>query len=80
MHLDLNSTLVGMAALWIFSAVVNGMPAPAATSSLGYRWLYGSLQFLGSNLSRISSGVPPPSTVSTSVTLSTSTTTQKAAE
>jgi len=36
---------------WLFSALVGGMPEPAATSSLGYRWAFSSLHLLAGNVS-----------------------------
>lgn len=40
-----------IAAYWIFSALVGGMPTPTAASSSGYQWLYNSLHILAGNLS-----------------------------
>lgn len=42
--------LVGIAAYWLFSALVGGMPAPSPQSSSGYQWLYSSLHILAGNL------------------------------
>lgn len=35
---------------WVFSAVVGGMPEPAAGTSSGYLWAYNSLHILAGNL------------------------------
>jgi hypothetical protein len=37
-----------------FCALVGGMPAPTATSSVAYKWSFGSLNLLSANLMRIS--------------------------
>ena len=39
-----------IAAYWIFSALVGGMPAPTTTSNAGYQWAYASLHILAGNL------------------------------
>lgn len=43
--------MVSIAAYWVFSALVGGMPAPVTSSSPGYTWLYNSLHILAGNLS-----------------------------
>ena len=40
-----------IAAYWIYSAVVGGMPAPDANSSKFYIWIHNSLHILAGNLS-----------------------------
>jgi hypothetical protein len=40
----------GAVALWIFSAIVSGMPEPEATDGKGYRWLYSTLHSIAGNL------------------------------
>lgn len=39
-----------IAAYWIFSAVVGGMPAPTESDSKTYTWLHDSLHILAGNL------------------------------
>jgi hypothetical protein len=46
--------------VWVaFSAVVDGMPAPPPNASLGYRWLYASLNLLAVNAYRVLSVLSP---------------------
>lgn len=40
-----------LAAYWIFSAVVSGMPEPVPASGVGYRWAYGTLHALAGDVS-----------------------------
>ena len=47
-----HSTLVTLAAYYIFSAVVGGMPAPTATDGKGYQWMFATLNILASNIAR----------------------------
>lgn len=47
-----HNALALMAAWYVFSAVVSGMPQPAETSGVGYRWAYHSLHILAGDLSR----------------------------
>jgi hypothetical protein len=39
----------GAVAMWLFAAVIHGMPAPEPTSGVGYRWLYATLRWCGAN-------------------------------
>ena len=51
MHLILAHPAIALAAGYIaLNCLVAGMPAPAANSGLGYRWLYGSLNALALNI------------------------------
>lgn len=50
------STLLGYFA---FSALVDGMPDPAATDSKGYRWAYKSLHTFSGNLSSLAANKYP---------------------
>lgn len=43
-------TSCALAAYWVFSALVGGMPPPTASSSSGYQWLHNSLHILAGNL------------------------------
>ena len=43
----------------LFSALVDGMPAPACDSSLAYRWLHASLNLLAGNLFRVLCALAP---------------------
>lgn len=54
------SYITGAAGLWVFSAIVSGMPAPDQSSGKGYRWLYGTFHALAANLDKIAGGVNPP--------------------
>ena len=47
-------TAFSLAGYYIFGALVGGMPAPTATSGTAYRWVFGSLNILASNISRAS--------------------------
>lgn len=47
------------ALLWVFAAVIHGMPAPSV-GSFWYRWLYNTFQFMGANLDRIGDSKPAP--------------------
>lgn len=42
--------VIGIAAYWVFSALVGGMPALQPASSASYQWLYNSLHILSGNL------------------------------
>ena len=50
-----HQTVVVLVAYYIFGALVGGMPAPTATSSTTYKWAFGSLNILASNISRAKS-------------------------
>ena len=39
-----------IAAYWVFSAVIGGMPAPDTNSGRGYLWAYNSLHLLAGNV------------------------------
>lgn len=45
--------ILGAFALWIFSSLVSGMPAPRATSGIAYTWLYRSMQSFAGSLKQI---------------------------
>ncbi len=47
-----HNALALMAAWYVFSAVVSGMPQPAEASGVAYRWAYHSLHILAGDLSR----------------------------
>lgn len=42
-----------MAAFWVLSALVSGMPPPSPESSVAYVWLYSSFHILMANLNSI---------------------------
>jgi hypothetical protein len=42
--------IFGIAAYWIFSSLVGGMPPPGPDSSMGYVWLHNSLHILAGNV------------------------------
>ena len=42
----------GLAAYWLFSAIVGGAPEPTCTSCGAYRWCYASLHLLAGNVQR----------------------------
>jgi hypothetical protein len=42
-----------IAAYWIFSALVGGMPFPKESSSSGYTWAYNSLHILAGNVTAV---------------------------
>lgn len=48
----LNSPLTGFIALWLFAAVIHGMPTPREDERW-YGWAYSSLQFMGANLAQM---------------------------
>ena len=49
-----------LGAYFVFSAVVSGMPAPAADSGTGYKWAYHSLHVLAGDLSAYIGSRPLP--------------------
>lgn len=63
--------IFAVAAYWIFSALVGGMPAPTTSNSSSYTWLYNSLHILAGNLSaavsakypQLPNGALPPGSV-----------------
>ena len=56
-----HSTAFILGAYWLFSAIVSGMPDPAAGSSTAYVWIYRSLHTLAGNLSNaVAAKVPSP--------------------
>ena len=44
---------VGIAGMWLFSALSGGMPDPTPQSGVAYRWIYGSLHILAANLDKV---------------------------
>jgi hypothetical protein len=44
-------TMTALAAYFVFSALVGGMPSPTDKSSAAYTWLYNSLHLLAGNIS-----------------------------
>jgi hypothetical protein len=61
-------TIDAIVALWLFSAAVSAMPAPTATTSSGYVWLYSFAHLISANLDKFvaSRGLPiplPPGTI-----------------
>lgn len=50
---SITSALTGVAAQWVFSAFVGGMPAPKPDSGTLYVWSYGSLHLLAANLDKV---------------------------
>lgn len=48
--IHLHPALCGIAAYWLFSAFVGGMPPITATSSPGYQWLFNGLHILAGNV------------------------------
>ena len=42
--------IAGIAAYWIFSALVGGMPPVTDKSSTGYAWFYNSMHILAGNV------------------------------
>lgn len=75
-----------IAAYWVFSAIIGGMPEPTPDSSAGYIWLHSSLHILSGNLATamqtrfpsIPINVPPGSTVQQTTTQKTNVTTPEA--
>lgn len=49
-----------IAAYFLLSAIVSGMPEPVGTSSVGYKWAFHSLHVLTGDLSRLVSPKIPP--------------------
>lgn len=47
-----HNALALMAAWYVFSAFVSGMPAPSERSGVGYIWAFHSLHILAGDLSR----------------------------
>ena len=45
------SFILGVAALWVFSAAVSALPEPGATSGKFYAWLYKFLKQISGDLS-----------------------------
>jgi hypothetical protein len=48
-------TAFALGGYYVFGALVGGMPAPTAGSNVTYRWVFGSLNILASNITRASS-------------------------
>lgn len=48
-----------LAAWYVFSSVVSGMPEPAASAGQGYRWLYSTLHLLAGNVGKVMKAVKP---------------------
>ncbi len=46
-----------LGACWLYSALVDPMPAPTEKSGGFYRWLFGALHTLGGNLSKVSNAI-----------------------
>jgi hypothetical protein len=52
-QLLMHPAVFAIAAYWIFSALVGGMPDPTPTSSVGYVWAHKSLHILAGNLTSV---------------------------
>jgi hypothetical protein len=50
--IEAHSTIIALVGYYIFSALIGGMPAPTATSSTIYQWLFASMNILASNIAR----------------------------
>lgn len=52
--------IFGLASLWVFAAIVGGMPEPDPASGKGYIWAYRSLHLLAANLDKFKNGNGQP--------------------
>lgn len=61
----------GVAAYWLFSAIIGGMPDPTSQSSVGYIWMHRSFHFLAGNIAAAVQSkfpnLPPGTTVEQTV-------------
>ena len=48
-----HQVLYTVAGYYVFSAAVGAMPTPATNGNMFYRWLFGFLQAVGANLTRV---------------------------